>query len=158
DQDQSSVAVRQGGGVFVAFTSNAGATGNDLFGRAVLGPTTTGGTATLASVNQGEPNPPGATGSSLFGSLTFTDLGGSTLALGGVALTANAAITATQGKWQSSPDGTTWTDIATTISNTSAVVLASGDKIRFLPVAAFTGTPGNLTARLWDGLGTTGVG
>jgi large repetitive protein len=65
----------------------------------------------------------------------------------GVVLTANAA-TAAQGTWQYSPDGVTWVNVPTNLSDSNAIYLPDAAQLRFVPAANFNGTPGNLTARL----------
>ena len=120
---------------------------------------------TLPVVDEDSPGgagatPPGATVSALFGS-AFSDAfdqidravtGGSVAdAFAGIAITGNAAIGA-QGAWQYSSDGSNWTALPA-VSETSALQLQPGDRLRFVPVADFHGTPGALTARLVDASG-----
>ncbi|MFO1350909.1 MAG: integrin alpha [Gammaproteobacteria bacterium] len=117
-------------------------------------PTVTGsGPVMLMAVLEDVANPTGATTSSLFQS-RFSDPPGNTLA--GVAVVANNA-NAAQGNWQSSIDGNTWSNIGA-VSATSAVVLDSTHKLRFLPAANFNGAPGSLSVRLWDGTGGFSAG
>lgn len=108
----------------------------------------------LAGVLEDSTNPPGDTVSNLFGP-AFSDAtdqvsGGSNAnTLAGVAITFNAA-TPAQGVWQYSTDGgATWTDLPA-VSDTSAFVVAAGDKLRFLPHADWNGHPGGLVTRLID--------
>ncbi len=108
----------------------------------------------LAGVQEDSTNPPGDTVSNLFGP-AFSDAtdqvsGGSNAnTLAGVAITFNAA-TPAQGVWQYSTDGgATWTDLPA-VSDTSAFVVAAGDKLRFLPHADWNGHPGGLVTRLID--------
>jgi hypothetical protein len=42
------------------------------------------------------------------------------------------------------------TNISTSVATNSALVLAAGTSVRFLPNPAYNGTPGSLTARLID--------
>lgn len=120
---------------------------------------------TLPAVDEDSPGgagatPPGDTVSTLFGS-AYTDArdqvnqtvtGGSVAdALAGIAITGNAAIGA-QGAWQYSSDGSNWTALPV-VSETSALQLQPGDRLRFVPAADFHGTPGALTARLVDASG-----
>jgi predicted outer membrane repeat protein len=104
--------------------------------------------AALAAVLQGGVNPPGDTVTNLFGS-KFQDVD-SGASLGGLAVSANSASAATQGKWQYSTDsGTNWYDVATVAGN-AALALSSATKIRFLPVAAFYGAPDSLSVSAVD--------
>ncbi|MCX7197482.1 MAG: Ig-like domain-containing protein [Proteobacteria bacterium] len=105
-------------------------------------------------------NPPGSTVLDLFGP-AYTDTrdqvnqavtGGSVAdAFAGIAITGNAAIGA-QGVWQYSTDGSNWTALPV-VSETSALQLQPGDRLRFVPAADFHGDPGALTARLVDASG-----
>lgn len=105
-------------------------------------------------------NPPGSTVFALFGP-AYTDTrdqvnqavtGGSVAdASAGIAITGNAAI-GTQGVWQYSTDGSNWTALPV-VSETSALQLQPGDRLRFVPAADFHGDPGALTARLVDASG-----
>ncbi|WP_208852224.1 VCBS domain-containing protein [Roseomonas genomospecies 6] len=57
----------------------------------------------------------------------------------------------TDGRWQYSTDGTTWTDIPTGTSATAALLLNPTDRVRFVPTALFNGDAGaRLTLKLWD--------
>ena len=117
-------------------------------------PTATANTVSLASINEDTANPAGATVTSLFGSV-FSDAtdevsgGSSANNLAGIAIVANTENTATQGRWQWY-DGGSWTDIGTSVSTSSALVLSSDTVVRFLPNADYSGTPGTLTARIID--------
>ncbi|HAZ43403.1 MAG TPA: hypothetical protein DCZ55_02685, partial [Cyanobacteria bacterium UBA11371] len=104
------------------------------------------GNATLAAVNEDAANPGGATITSLFGSL-FNDPGGT---LAGIAVVGNAANTLTEGRWQYSTDGTNWFDIATNISDSSALAVSASTSVRFLPALNYNGTPPALTVRAID--------
>jgi hypothetical protein len=126
-------------------------------------PTASSGTVTLAGVAEDTASPTGASVASLFGS-AFNDStdqvsgGSSAHNLAGIAITANSAVAATQGTWQYF-NGTSWTNISTAVSTTSALVLDASTQVRFLANADYNGTPGTLTARLIDdstGAVTTG--
>ncbi|WP_209766606.1 VCBS domain-containing protein [Azospirillum rugosum] len=57
----------------------------------------------------------------------------------------------TDGRWQYSTDGSTWTDIPTGTSATAALLLNPTDRVRFVPTALFNGDAGaRLTLKLWD--------
>jgi hypothetical protein len=122
------------------------------------------GSATLGSVNQSDPHPPGSPIGTLFGG-DFSDgadqqqsaknpTGSSANTFAGIAIVGDGA-SASQGKWQYSSDGgKTWTDIpASGLSDSNALVLSSSDSLRFLPSGTFSGTPGALTVRLIDSSG-----
>ncbi|WP_448203752.1 beta strand repeat-containing protein, partial [Azospirillum sp. sgz302134] len=121
-------------------------------------PTTTDTGTTLARTAEDATSPAGATVASLFSSL-FSDgrdavAGGSSAdSFGGVAITANAAGTL-QGIWQYSTDGVRWTAVPSGLSDGSALVLDAAAQLRFLPSADWNGTPGALTARLYDSSAT----
>jgi len=63
----------------------------------------------------------------------------------GIAITGTSS---TQGAWQYSTDGTTWTSVGT-CSTAGAFLLDSSASIRFIPAADFNGTA-TLTYRAWD--------
>ncbi|MEM1090665.1 MAG: Ig-like domain-containing protein [Pseudomonadota bacterium] len=69
---------------------------------------------------------------------------------GGVAIIGDGSALS-QGRWQSSPDGITWADLPSPLSDSSALVLGGGSSVRFVPAADFNGQPGALSVRLWDG-------
>lgn len=117
------------------------------------------GSATSTTIVEDTPSATGDTVSSLIGQgtahysdATDTVAGGSTgTSAAGIAITGNAS-TATQGVWQYSTNGgTTWTDIPTTVSDTTAIVIPTTATLRFNPAANWNGTPGSLTARISDG-------
>ncbi|MEM7706294.1 MAG: Ig-like domain-containing protein [Pseudomonadota bacterium] len=58
---------------------------------------------------------------------------------------------ASEGQWQYSLDGVSWLNLSSNTSDTSAQVLSSESFLRFVPAANFTGQPGPLSVRLWDG-------
>ena len=116
--------------------------------------------ASLTSINEDPLNPSGNTVSTLFSSkyqdstddkTSITGGGNSSTVFGGIAITGNAA-TAAQGVWQYQPNGSsTWTDIPTTgLSDTSAILLPTNAKLRFVPATDYNGSPGELTVRFSD--------
>ncbi|MBL1210500.1 MAG: hypothetical protein FWJ34_12635, partial [Geminocystis sp. GBBB08] len=116
----------------------------------------------VAIVAEDTTSPTGNTVFNLFNP-KFTDVTDNQLAnngsapniLAGVAIVGNTGNNLTQGKWQWSSNGTTWTDISTSVSLNSSLILSSNALIRFLPVADFHGTPtGQLTTRLIDSSGS----
>lgn len=122
-------------------------------------PVFTGTTTTLAAIAAGTTNPPGNTVTALFGGIvTDPDAGA---ALTGVAIVGNSANAATQGTWQYSTDGTSWFDVGAVADNATALALPATSRLRFVPVAAFTGAAPALTARAIDntfvGAFTTGA-
>ena len=64
----------------------------------------------------------------------------------GVLITSNATSPA-QGNWQYF-DGNVWVDVPRNVSDSNALYLPDGTQIRFKPADGFSGTPGNLSARL----------
>jgi flagellar basal body rod protein FlgG len=115
------------------------------------------GSATLAAVAEDTTNPPGETVAILFGD-NFSDVKDGSLAdiLYGVAITNNAA-TGAQGTWEYH-NGTTWEAVGNPNAATALVVKAD-DKLRFIPVAGYVGTPGGLTVTLIEtGGGTPNTG
>ncbi len=119
-------------------------------------PTATG-TATLATIAEDLANPPGDTVTNLFSGLygdavdnqTAISGGNNTAtAFGGIAVVGNAA-TAAEGTWQYNT-GSGWVDIATSVSDSTAVLLPTTATLRFAPAADYFGTPGDLTVRLAD--------
>ena len=107
------------------------------------------GSPSLAAISEDSTDPAGDTVANLFSS-SFSDVDGDSLV--GIAITANAA-TASQGAWQySTDDGSNWTAIATTgLGRCHCPLSEQHDaKLRFLPAADFSGTPGALTTRLID--------
>jgi hypothetical protein len=100
--------------------------------------------ATLPAVNE-DSDPAGATVSSLFGG-KFADADGDTFA--GIAIRADAS-TGSQGAWEYSFDGTTWTAVGSVASN-NALLLNASTLLRFNPAENYNGTPGSLTVRAID--------
>ncbi|MBN2711958.1 MAG: hypothetical protein JXR97_05915, partial [Planctomycetes bacterium] len=102
---------------------------------------------TLATIQE-DSTPAGDTVSSIF-SASYSDVDLDSFA--GVAVVLNSA-SASNGVWQYQINGAgAWIDISTSLSNSSSFILAAADKVRFLPAANFSGTPGGLATRLWDG-------
>jgi VCBS repeat-containing protein len=127
-------------------------------------PTALSTSVSLAAIAEDTSDPAGATVTTLFGA-TFSDAadqvtgGSSANNFAGVAIVANAANAATEGKWQWH-DGASWNDISTSVSTSSALTLAPTTLVRFMPNADYSGTPGTLTVRLIDdssGAVTSGV-
>ncbi|MFI3157998.1 MAG: VCBS domain-containing protein, partial [Methylococcaceae bacterium] len=86
--------------------------------------------------------------------LSFSDTD-TTNTLAGIAIVGNTANAGTQGSWQySSDNGSHWHDIGAVADNatTQALVLQSNatNKLRFVPVANWNGTPPALTVRALD--------
>ncbi|MBU6293594.1 MAG: hypothetical protein KJS91_02830 [Planctomycetes bacterium] len=122
---------------------------------------------TLLAVNEDVPGgagstPPGDTVANLFGpkfSDAFDNITGGSASnlMAGIAITTNNAV-ATQGIWQYSTNGTTWTNLPV-VGTTTALLLKPADFLRFVPAANYHGTPGSLVVRLVDNSGgalTTG--
>ncbi|WP_179243945.1 hypothetical protein [Tistlia consotensis] len=114
---------------------------------------TASGTATLTAVSEDTTSPGGGTVSALlsstFGDATDQVTGGSSAnGFAGVAIVGNAA-TSTQGVWQYSTDGTTWSDVGTRADG-NALVLSTTDQLRFLPASDWNGTAGSLSFRTID--------
>ena len=103
---------------------------------------------TLASVAGNDSNPAGDTVSHLFaGKFHDVDDGGSFHA---IAVTSDAAASATEGAWQYEIAGTNqWVDIGP-VSATQALVLDTNTQIRFVPADGYTGTPDPLGVHALD--------
>lgn len=79
-------------------------------------------------------------------------------AVAGIAIAANAADPVTEGAWQYSSDGgTTWQNVGT-VSATTALVVKADSKLRFLPVAGFSGTAPALDSLVVHALDNTYLG
>jgi len=94
--------------------------------------------------------PAGRTLTGLLGdnAVTVTDVD-SGASFAGLAVVGNTA-TAGQGTWQYSTDGgTSWQDVGS-VSASASLVLASTARLRFVPAADFSGTPGGLSVRAID--------
>jgi large repetitive protein len=118
-------------------------------------PTRNGGNSTSFGAINEDAVLTGSLVSTLFGS-KFSDnadqvAGGSSAnSFAGIAITNNLATANTQGRWQWSADGTTWNNVGTGVSASSALVVAANSYLRFLPNANYNGTVGNLSVRLID--------
>jgi Ca2+-binding RTX toxin-like protein len=135
-----------------AASSNTGSTSLTVDPITNSAPVATG-TAALNAVNEDTANPAGATVATVFGP-HFSDANGNTLA--GVAISVNNT-TGAEGVWQYH-NGVSWTTIGVQ-SESSALVLAAGTLLRFLPAANFNGAPPTLEVYLIDSSGgavTTG--
>lgn len=100
------------------------------------------GTPTLTAIDEDPATNEGALVSAVLGT-TLTDV--DTGALEGIAVT---AVDNTNGTWQYSTDGTNWSDVGAVADN-SALLLASDDKLRFVPTADYSGST-TVTYRGWD--------
>jgi hypothetical protein len=110
------------------------------------------GSAFLAPVAEDDPSPPGTQVSALF-AVNYSDAaeGPNATALSGVAILGNLA-NATEGAWQYSADGSSWTAVPTgTLTLFTALVLPASHWLRFVPAADWNGMPGMLLAVLADG-------
>ncbi|MFV2947336.1 DUF4347 domain-containing protein [Pseudomonas japonica] len=102
---------------------------------------------TLTGLNDTSTNNAGNLVSSLTGGITDVDTG----ALKGIAIT---GLTGTYGKWQYSTDaGTSWTDIGS-VSNTTALVLNTTNKVRYVPDGVH-GETATIIYKAWDQTGGT---
>ena len=110
------------------------------------------GTPTLTAVTEDTTTTAGDNVANLFSS-SFSDADSDTLL--GVAISANAANSLTEGLWQFSTDnGSNWTTIPTTgLAQSTAFYLEANSKLRFLPNADFNGTPTrpDLTCKAFNG-------
>lgn len=92
------------------------------------------GDGTLASVNEDDSNPVGATAASLFAG-SFSDPADND-ALAGIAIVADT--TAGEGTWQYGDGLGTWISVGS-VTQDSALVVAATDYLRFVPAANFNG-------------------
>ncbi|MBR9827706.1 MAG: DUF4347 domain-containing protein [Oceanospirillales bacterium] len=100
------------------------------------------GSPTLTAINEDPSSNAGTLVSTLLGAaLTDVDTGASE----GIAVT---AVDNTNGTWQYSTDGTNWAAVGT-VSDSSALLLAADDKLRFVPDADYNGSA-TVTYRGWD--------
>ncbi|WP_157619102.1 hypothetical protein [Skermanella stibiiresistens] len=157
--DNSAGDVATGARVDLSAVGTGGATPYSLGTIAVNGsvtpvndaPVAGDGTARLPTIGEDATDPAGATVSTLFNGL-FSDTadavtGGSPAhALAGVAVVANAA--ASEGSWQYW-NGAGWTDVGV-VSAMSALVIAAGDSLRFVPAANWNGAMPALSVHLID--------
>lgn len=104
------------------------------------------GAATLAAISE---DPVAVTGATISSLLTaYTDADNNTLA--GIAVSSNAANASTEGVWQYSLNsGASWNNVGS-VSASSALLIGSTARLRFLPVANFYGTPASLTVHAVD--------
>ena len=104
------------------------------------------GAATLAAISE---DPVAVTGATISSLLTaYTDADNNTLA--GIAVSSNAANASTEGVWQYSLNsGASWNNVGS-VSASSALLIGSTARLRFLPVANFYGTPTSLTVHAVD--------
>lgn len=110
-------------------------------------PVMTGVLPTLTGLNDTSTNNAGNLVSSLIGGITDFDTG----AVKGIAIT---GLTGTYGKWQFSLDnGTSWTDVGA-VSNATALVLNTTNKVRFVP-DGIHGETATLIYKAWDQTGGT---
>jgi hypothetical protein len=113
------------------------------------------GGAALVPVLADDPNPPGATIASLFGG-SFVDVDAGA-GFAGLAVIGNTADAVAQGVWQYSSDGgASWFAVGSVNDGASALALASGAHVRFVPVASFEGSPPPLVVRGLDDTYTGG--
>lgn len=127
------------------------------------------GTNTLPAVTEDNTSP-AITAANIATALTYGDAtdnqtgnaGGTTAtAHTALAIVGNAA-TAAQGTWEYTlNNGTNWTAVATTVGNTTAIVLDlanANHQVRFVPALNFAGTPGSLSLRGADGTWDSNTG
>ncbi|WP_321531300.1 DUF4347 domain-containing protein [uncultured Desulfuromonas sp.] len=108
-------------------------------------PTFTAG-ADLVAVTEDTTAPGGASISSLLNG-NFSDIDGDGFA--GVVVTADSSDPVNEGTWQYSTDGSTWYAIGT-VTTAAGLLLDTTTLLRFLPVADYHGTPGELTVYAVD--------
>lgn len=112
------------------------------------------GDATLAGVDQNAANPAGDSVAHLFSSL-FTDADfhfanpAADAHFAGIAVVGDHS-TLAQGVWQYSSDGATWLPIRSVSDNGWGLALSVETRLRFLPAANYSGTPGALVVRAID--------
>ncbi|MEM7704573.1 MAG: Ig-like domain-containing protein [Pseudomonadota bacterium] len=71
-------------------------------------------------------------------------------AFGGVGVIGDSS-TPGQGQWQYALNGVDWQDLPSALSDTSALVLGNDAWLRFVPALNYSGQPGGLAVRMWDG-------
>ncbi len=106
------------------------------------------GPGALPASAQNDLTPPGATISSMFNS-SFSDVDASS-SLSGIAVVGNTANPVTEGIWQYSSDGTTWSNIGAVDDAGNGLAIAAGSRIRFVPVLNYNGAPTSLVVRGLD--------
>ncbi|MFM7930466.1 MAG: beta strand repeat-containing protein, partial [Pirellula sp.] len=114
-------------------------------------PVATGNATLTPSIAEDSTSPAGDTVSNLFGG-NFSDAADAVGAPGantfvGIALTGYARNTA-KGEWQYSTNGTSWTSITSSVSDSASMTFKAADYLRFLPAANFNGNAPTLTVRL----------
>ena len=78
--------------------------------------------------------------------------------IGYVAIVGNTT-DASLGHWEYSTNGTTWTALGTSYSETNALVLLASTQLRFVPLADYNGAvPGGLTVRVSDSTSSADTG
>ncbi len=113
-----------------------------------------------------EDTPVGKTLTSILGSYSdaadnqtgIADGGNASGAIGYVAIVGNTT-DASLGHWEYSTNGTTWTALGTSYSETNALVLLDSTQLRFVPLADYNGAvPGGLTVRVSDSTSSADTG
>ncbi|NTW70306.1 MAG: hypothetical protein HGB23_10770, partial [Chlorobiaceae bacterium] len=101
------------------------------------------GPVSFTAVAEDVLNPVGILISTLFSS-SFIDANGNLFA--GIAISADTSVSATDGNWQYSLNGTTWVDINTPTVPLidQALLLSKSTYLRFVPALNFSGIPGTL--------------
>lgn len=175
DTTSSTFDLNTDGGTAIDLTSLGGVGGTSLVGKDIIKLQTsvtnvndrpTGANATLTSVPEDTKDPAGETVDNLFG-LDYADAtdnreavaGGSDAStpFGGIAIVGNTANSDTEGVWQYQTTGGEWTAVGTP-SDSSALILPTDAKLRFVPVENFNGTPPALDVRLADSTQTFASG
>ena len=115
------------------------------------------GPVSFTSVLEDVSTPSGILVSTLFTS-SFSDPNGNSFA--GIAISSDTSVSATDGNWQYSLNGTTWVDVNKPPSNKvplidQALLLSSTTYLRFVPALNFSGTPGSLTVFAVDNSSST---
>lgn len=120
----------------------------------------TGSLSTTEDIGIDPVDNPGVTVDSLKTTLGYSDAkddqsakgsADSSTPMGGIAIVGDTTA-AGSGHWEYSTNGgTTWTTVPASVSDSSALVLGTADKLRFVPDANYNGTPaGGLTVRVAD--------
>ena len=113
-----------------------------------------------------EDTPVGKTLSSILGSYSdaadnqtgIAGGGNASGAIGYVAIVGNTT-DASLGHWEYSTNGTTWTALGTSYSETNALVLLASTQLRFVPLADYNGAvPGGLAVRVSDSTSSADTG
>ena len=120
----------------------------------------------LAATPEDAASPSQATVASLFNgagaNAAFSDAtdqvlpgGSSANQLAGVVIVGNSADAATEGVWQYSADGASWTTVTNSVTPGAGVFITPNYQLRFVPVTDYNGTPPGLTVRLVDDAAVT---